>query len=106
MRRFLSVIHYPVYGGPHNAAILLAGPLRERGWETVVLLPDDPGNAAERLRAAGVETRTIPLGRIRATRSLEPHLRLARGFRNDVSRIEHVLGREGADLALIGGLHN
>src|SRR5215470_1819328 len=106
MRRFLSVIHYPVYGGPHNAALLLAGPLRERGWETVVLLPDEPGNAAERLRAAGVETRTVPLGRIRASRSLEPHLRLARNYRNDVHRIESVLADEGADLVLIGGLHN
>ena len=106
MRRFLSVIHYPVYGGPHNAALLLAGPLRERGWETVVLLPDEPGNAAERLRAAGVETRTVPLGRIRASRSLEPHLRLARNYRNDVHRIQSVLADEGADLVLIGGLHN
>jgi len=106
MRRFLSVIHYPVFGGPHNAALHLAGPLRERGWETVVLLPDEPGNAAERLRAAGVETRTVPLGRIRASRSLEPHLRLARNYRNDVHRIESVLADEGADLVLIGGLHN
>jgi glycosyltransferase involved in cell wall biosynthesis len=106
MRQFLSVIHYPMYGGPHNAALILAGPLRERGWETVVLLPDESGNAAERLRSAGVETRTVPLGRIRASRSLEPHLRLARNFRNDVSRIESVLDSEGADLALIGGLHN
>jgi len=106
MRRFLFVIHYPVYGGPHNAAVLLAGPLRERGWETVVLLPDEPGSAAERLRGAGVETLTVPLGRVRASRSLEPHLRLARNFRNDVSQIESVLEDEGADLALIGGLHN
>lgn len=106
MRRFLFVIHYPVFGGPHNAARLLAGPLRERGWEMVVLLPDDPGNAAERLRAAGVETRTVPLGRIRAGRSLEPHLRLARNFRGDVGRVESVLESEGADLVLIGGLHN
>lgn len=106
MRRFLFVIHYPVFGGPHNAARLLAGPLRERGWETVVLLPDEPGNAAERLRAAGVETHTVPLGRIRASRSLEPHLRLARNFRKDVSRIESVLESEDADLALIGGIHN
>ena len=106
MRRFLFVIHYAQYGGPHNQALRLAEPLRERGWETVVLLPDEEGNAAERLRSAGVETLTVPLGRIRATRSPEPHLRLALSFRNDVSRIESVLESEGADLALIGGLHN
>jgi glycosyltransferase involved in cell wall biosynthesis len=106
VRRFLFVIHYAQYGGPHNQALRLAEPLRERGWETVVLLPDEEGNASERLRAAGVETLTVPLGRIRATRSPEPNLRLARNFRSDVSRIEKLLEREGADVALIGGLHN
>jgi len=106
MRRFLSIIHYSVYGGPHNQALRLAGPLRERGWETLVLLPDEPGNAAERLRAAGVETFTVPLARLRALRSPGPHLRLARNFPRDVSRIASVLESEGADLALIGGVHN
>jgi glycosyltransferase involved in cell wall biosynthesis len=105
VRRFLTVIHYAVYGGPHNQALRLAGPLRERGWETLVLLPDEPG-AAERLRDAGVETLTVPLERIRATRSPEVHLRLARNFRGDVRRIERVLESREADLALIGGLHN
>jgi glycosyltransferase involved in cell wall biosynthesis len=106
VRRFLFVIHYAQYGGPHNQALLLAEPLRERGWETVVLLPDEDGKGAERLRAAGVETLTVPLGRIRATRSPGPHLRLARNFRSDVSRIESLLESKGADLALIGGIHN
>jgi glycosyltransferase involved in cell wall biosynthesis len=106
MRRFLFVIHYPQFGGPHNQAVRLAEPLRRRGWETVVLLPDEAANAADRLRAAGVETLTVPLERIRASRSPELHLRLARNFRNDVRRIESVLESEGADLALIGGLHN
>jgi glycosyltransferase involved in cell wall biosynthesis len=106
MRCFLFVIHYAVYGGPHNQALRLAGPLRDRGWETVVLLPDEEGNAAERLRGAGVETLTVPLGRIRATRSPGPHLRLARSFPSDVSRIESLLETRGIDLALIGGLHN
>jgi len=106
VRRFLTVIHYAVYGGPHNQALRLAEPLRERGWETLVLLPDEPGGAAERLRAGGVETLTVPLERIRATRSPEVHLRLARNFRGDVSRIESILESRDAKLALIGGLHN
>jgi glycosyltransferase involved in cell wall biosynthesis len=106
VRRFLFVIHYAQYGGPHNQALRLAEPLRERGWETVVLLPDEDGKGAERLRAAGVETLTVPLGRIRSTRSPGPHIRLARNFRSDVSRIESLLESKGADLALIGGLHN
>jgi len=104
--RFLFVIHYAVFGGPHNQALRLAEPLRERGWETVVLLPNEDGNAAERLRAGGVETLTIPLGRIRTTRSPGTQLRLARGFRGDVGRIESVVRSRDADLVLIGGLHN
>jgi glycosyltransferase involved in cell wall biosynthesis len=106
VRRFLFVIHYPVFGGPHNQALRLARPLRERGWETVVLLPDESGNAAERLRAAGVETVKAPFGRIRATRSVGSHVRLARNVRADVGRIESVLSDQDADLVLIGGLHN
>ena len=106
MRRLLFVIHYTVFGGPHNQALRLAGPLRERGWDTVVLLPDDPGDAADRLRAGGVETLTISLGRIRSTRSAETHVRLVRNFWNDVGRIETAIKSEGVDLALIGGLHN
>src|SRR5262245_2026908 len=106
MRRFVFVIHYSVFGGPHNQALRLAGPLRDRGWETIVLLPDEPGNAAERLRAGGIETFTVPLARIRATRSPVTHLRLARSFPSDVGRIERVIESRDANLALIGGLHN
>src|SRR6516225_6474319 len=106
MRRFLFVIHYAVYGGPHNQALRLAGPLRERGWDTLVLLPDEPGTAAARLRAAGVETLTVPLGRIRATRSFGPHFRLARDFRADVRRIEDAIRSRDVDLTLIAGVHN
>lgn len=106
MRRFLFVIHYPVFGGPHNQALSLAGPLRTRGWETLVLLPDEPGNAAERLRAGGVETLTLPLGRLRASRSLRPHVRLARSFRSDVDRIESLIRSRDIELVVVGGLHN
>ena len=106
MRRFLFVIHYPVFGGPHNQALRLAAPLRQRGWETLVLLPDEPGNAAERLRAADVETVTFPLSRLRATRALHPHARLARSFRSDVRRIEALIRSRNVDLVLVGGLHN
>ncbi|HRC62745.1 MAG TPA: hypothetical protein PLX85_05920, partial [Dehalococcoidia bacterium] len=55
----LHVVHYPVFGGPHNQALRLAEPLRRRGWETTVLLPDEPGNAAERLREAAERSRRV-----------------------------------------------
>ena len=74
LKRVLFVIHFPVFGGPHNQALRLAHPLLARGWDTVVVLPAEPGNAAERLRAAGVEVVTMPLHRLRA--STNPQLLL------------------------------
>ncbi|MFN8556276.1 MAG: hypothetical protein U0531_02635 [Dehalococcoidia bacterium] len=62
----LTVIHYPIFGGPHNEALRLHGALRAHGYETTVLLPAEPGNAAERLRAAGVPVVQRPLRRLRA----------------------------------------
>ena len=106
VRRFLFVIHYPVYGGPHNQALRLAGPLRERGWETLVLLPDEPGNAVERLQAAGIETVALPLGRFRASPTVRPYIRMVRDFRADINRIRRVIHSRHIDLVLIGGLVN
>ncbi len=84
-RRYLFVIHYPVFGGPHNQALRLAGPLAASGWETVVLLPDEPGNSADRLRDAGIEVVTAPLSRIRATADVRRHLQMAVHVRTDVA---------------------
>jgi hypothetical protein len=61
----LFLVHYPVFGGPHNKALRLAGPLRRLGVKTTVLLPDEPGNAAPRLQTASVDVITMPLHRLR-----------------------------------------
>jgi hypothetical protein len=63
----LFVIHYPVFGGPHNQALVLAQSLVRHGVDMTILLPDEPGNAAGRLRSAGVDVVTMPLHRVRAT---------------------------------------
>ena len=48
----LNIIHYPVFGGPHSRNMRLAPILAEKGMRTTVLLPDEPGDAVERLREA------------------------------------------------------
>jgi glycosyltransferase involved in cell wall biosynthesis len=105
-RRYLFVIHYPVFGGPHNQALRLAAPLAAAGWETVVLLPDEPGNSADRLRKAGIDVIAAPLSRIRATADLRHHARMAAGVREDIRTIRRVAGEWEADLVLVGGLAN
>jgi glycosyltransferase involved in cell wall biosynthesis len=106
MRNLLHVVHYPVFGGPHNQALRLAAPLRERGWETLVLLPDERGNAATRLREGGVEVVTLPLHRLRATSNLSTQLRFASGFRAEVSSIRELIRTRRIELVVVTGLTN
>lgn len=104
--KVLFVIHYPVFGGPHNQALQLAGALRERGWDMLVVLPDEPGNAAVRLRKRGIEVIQMPLSRLRASPDPRHHLRLLTGFASQVQAIRHVITERRVDLVLVGGLPN
>lgn len=105
-RRLLFVIHYPVFGGPHNQALRLDHALRERGWDQVVLLPDESGNALGRLREAGVEVRTTSLQRLRASPDPLLQLRAAAGFCPDVVRIRRLIRELDAELVMVGGVVN
>lgn len=102
----LHVIHYPAYGGPHNQALRLAAPLRARGWETIVLLPDERGNAAARLRDGGVEVVTMPLHRLRAARDPRLHAEVVVRMSSEVRAIRRVIRERSIDLVQIGGLVN
>jgi glycosyltransferase involved in cell wall biosynthesis len=104
--RFLQMIHYPVFGGPHNEVLRLAGPLVERGWEPIVVLPQEPGTAVERLELAGVKVVQTPLHRLRATSDPSHHIRMVAAFRREVSAIRRLIARWGIDLVVIGGLVN
>lgn len=105
-RRLLQVIHYPVFGGPHNQALRLAEPLARRGWDTIVLLPKEQGNAAARLRMAGIPVVEAPLGRLRAVPDPRLQLRFAASFRPDVARIRRIIRHKRIDLVVVSGLVN
>lgn len=100
------MIHYPVFGGPHNRNIRIAPSLRAAGVDVAVLLPDEPGDAADRIRDAGVEVITLPLHRVRASRRPSPHLRLAARFAPEVGAIRRTISEGGFDAVLINGLVN
>ena len=101
----LIVIHYPVFGGPHNQALRLAKALRETGVSVTVLVPDG-GNAARRLRAEGVDTVTIPLHRARATFRPRPLFDLLRYFPGEVAAIRKVIRDRAIDVVQVEGLIN
>ena len=102
----LNVVHFPIFGGPHNQALQLAGPLMARGFRTVVVIPNEPGNAAARLRAGGVDVRDVPLGRLRATKDLRRHARMVAGMPAEVRRLRRLIRAERIDIVQIGGFVN
>jgi glycosyltransferase involved in cell wall biosynthesis len=104
--KVLCVVHSPFFGGPHNEALRLEQPLRRRGWEIEVAIPDEPGSAAARLEAAGVPVHSLPLSRLRASPDPRLLLRFARDFRPSVDRLEETIEETGADVVQIGGLVN
>jgi glycosyltransferase involved in cell wall biosynthesis len=104
VRTVLSVVHSPLYGGPHNEVLRLDEAMRARGWRTVIAVPDEKGTAVPRLRGAGVELEELGLGRLRADPRLLP--RFATSFRPTVREIEGAIERTGATLVSIGGLVN
>lgn len=100
------MIHYPVFGGPHNIALRLAAPLAEHGWRLSVLLPQESGNAAERLRDGNVDVVQIPLHRLRARTNLIRAYKTLAGGTGDVARIRSVIRERSIDLVVLTGLIN
>jgi glycosyltransferase involved in cell wall biosynthesis len=99
----LAVVHHPTFGGPHNQLLRMSRRLLARGWETIVLLPEGPGNAAERLRAAGIRVFQVPLHRPRKSFSLKPHWDLVSGFLPEIATIRRVIRGVRADVVQVIG---
>jgi glycosyltransferase involved in cell wall biosynthesis len=102
--RILFPIHYPVFGGPHNQALRLAPRLHARGVDLVVALPREAGNAADRLRDAGVAVTELDLRRPRPLREARANLAFGLAFTPDVLGLRRVILEGRFDLVLIAGL--
>jgi glycosyltransferase involved in cell wall biosynthesis len=103
----LNIIHYPVFGGPHNRAVRIQNALSRRGYKTTVLLPSEQGNAAEILRSnGGIDTIIIPLHRARATFSMKTHITFFKNFWQEVVAIKEIIRNYKIDIVLICGLIN
>ncbi|MGH2561659.1 MAG: FkbM family methyltransferase, partial [Thermomicrobiales bacterium] len=102
----LRVVHYPIYGGPHNEAVRLEPVFRACGMRSLMLLPDEPGNARARIETAGVEVVAMPLHRLRAQPDPRLQLDFLIGFVPAVRRIARLIRERNVDLVLIGGLAN
>ncbi|MPZ21993.1 MAG: glycosyltransferase [Dehalococcoidia bacterium] len=104
--KVLSVIHYPVWGGPHNRNMRLAPLLGDAGVSTTVVLPTGANDAAARLAAAGIDVRLLPLSRLRASRNpatFPPFLWKSAG---DVARLKRLIREGDFDVVQVNGLVN
>jgi glycosyltransferase involved in cell wall biosynthesis len=102
--RLLYVIGGAVFGGAHNQAARLTPLLKEEGWDTVVVLPEEEGDALGRLRADGIDVVSVPLDRLRMTPDLRSQVRLISRFRAQVSTISRLLRELDADVAQLPGI--
>jgi glycosyltransferase involved in cell wall biosynthesis len=84
----------------------LTGPLLRRGYSTVAVVPDEPGNAYDRLRAAGIDVRRLELGRLRATLDWSTQRRMLGAIARDVPRLRRLIEEEAVDLVVLHGLVN
>jgi glycosyltransferase involved in cell wall biosynthesis len=104
--RVLSVIHYPFFGGPQNQVVQLAKPLRTRGFSILAVLPDEPGNAFDRMAAADVDVIRMRLGRVRARLDWRIQRDSLLAIAGDVPRLGRLMRREQIDLVVVHGLVN
>jgi glycosyltransferase involved in cell wall biosynthesis len=102
--RVLSIIHYPEFIGPHNSNMRVIPLLREQGIDIVVVLPDEPGNAAERMRAAGVEVLTIPLHRVRARLNPRVQAGLIFGLWSEVRALRRIIRQRKIDVVMLNAM--
>jgi glycosyltransferase involved in cell wall biosynthesis len=104
--RLLTVVHGPVFGGAQNQTIQLARPLAEHGWETIAMVPAEPGTGRTRLEQAGIETIAIPLHRLRAT--IDPRVQLTFGatLPGEIRAIRRIIRERGIDLVQAHGPTN
>jgi glycosyltransferase involved in cell wall biosynthesis len=102
----LTVIHYPVFSGPHNRVLRISRLLAQNGWESFVVIPDDEGNAATRLQNSGCSVIQMPLRRLREKIAVGWVIRFIGAFRGDIRRLREVIRSNHIDLVLIGGLVN
>lgn len=100
----LSVVNAPVFGGGHNQAVRLNAALEARGWRTLAVVPDEPGNARERLEEGEVEVLSMPLHRLRATVDPRVQARFATGLRREVSGLRQLIRQRRIDLVQAHGV--
>ena len=104
--RVLAVLHYPIFGGPHNQFVQLNTKLQEVGIDLTVAITDEDGNALERFRNSDVKVVPLPLGRLRANVNPSWAIRYARDVRSEIVGLQELMRSLNIDVVIVSGLVN
>jgi glycosyltransferase involved in cell wall biosynthesis len=104
--KILYVIHYPNFGGPHNRVLTLYNALLSENFELVVVIPDELGNAYQRLVDNKIEILKIKLHRARAIREPTYHIHYFASFFPEVLKLRRIIRDNNIKLVVVGGLIN
>lgn len=101
--RVLSAIPDPRYGGPTTRSLDVARPLRERGIETVFLLPEGKDEFADAAIAEGFDVVRMRQSRIRAPRRVADNVRFLLEFKDCTSQVANIINEKGIDVVHVNG---
>lgn len=101
--RVLNCIPEPRIGGPHRRALDVGERLRERGVDTVFLVPEGGDEFATAVADAGMQSVTTPLPRIRSPKRVPANAAFLAGFLPAARRVRDIVGREGIDVVHVNG---
>jgi glycosyltransferase involved in cell wall biosynthesis len=96
--RCLHVVPGATFGGAHNEILRLKPALADAGFESIVVLPREPGSAAHRLRAVGIVVTQPKMVRLRRLGSARHWLWYPIGFIRDVAMLARLIRRRRISL--------
>ena len=103
-KRFSAIEHHPVFGGPHNRILRLAPTLADRGWQTLAIIPDEPGTTWTRLAEGGVDIAPVRLHRLRRGPShMAP---LVTHLPGEIAAIRRLIKTRNVGLMVVVGIEN
>lgn len=103
-RAVLFVLHYPMFGGPHNRILRITEPFRAAGWDCAVVLPTEKGNAAPWLRSGGVEVIETPLHRLRRLKSPPPNITMLWSSPREIAALRAIMRNWDPEVVVVGNL--
>jgi len=103
--KILSIQHYSVYGGPHNEIVKIESYLNMAGFETVVVLTNEKGNAYDIIKKY-VKVYQIKLSRFRNTLNIFINLKVLFLMPLEIKSILRIIKSEKIDAVKVHGLHN